>query len=101
MKEFLKLLDKGITFESLSKKFNELYTMESQNSRWILEDNIDNKTKDSLQKMKAGEILSFKDVDGYKVIKLNKKRFYGSNNFKYSFLKLSALDEESLKKSKK
>ena len=75
--------------------------MESQNSRWILEDNIDDTTKASLQRMKAGEILSFKDVDGYKVIKLNKKRFYGSSNFKYSFLKLSTLDEESLKKIKK
>ncbi len=101
MEEFLKLLNKGITFEDLSRKFNEIYTMESQNSRWILEDNIDNKTKASLQNMKAGEILSFKDTDGYKIIKLNKKRFYGSNNFKYSFLKLSTLEEESLKKIKK
>ena len=101
MEEFLKLLDKGITFENLSKKFNEVYTMESQNSRWVLEDNIENKTKELLQKMKPGEILSFQDTDGYKVIKLNKKRFYGSSNFKYSFLKLSALDEETLKKIKK
>ena len=66
MEEFLKLLDKGITFENLSKKFNEVYTMESQNSRWILEDNIENKTKESLQKMKSGEILNFQDTDGYK-----------------------------------
>ncbi len=101
MEEFLKLLNKGITFEDLSRKFNEVYTMESQKSRWILEDNIDNKTKASLQNMKAGEILSFKDIDGYKIIKLNKKRFYGSNNFKYSFLKLSTVDEESLKKIEK
>ena len=101
MEEFLKLLDKGITFENLSKKFNEVYTMESQNSRWVLEDNIENKTKESLQKMKSGEILSFQDTDGYKVIKLNKKRFYGSSNFKYSFLKLSAFDEEALKKIQK
>ena len=101
MEEFLKLLDKGITFENLSKKFNEVYTMESQSNRWVLEDNIENKTKESLQKMKSGEILSFKDTDGYKVVKLNKKRFYGSSNFKYSFLKLSAFDEEALKKIQK
>ena len=36
-----------------------------------------------------------------RVIKLNKKRFYGSSNFKYSFLKLSALDEDALKKIQK
>ena len=101
MEEFLKLLDKGITFENLSKKFNEVYTMESQSNRWVLEDNIENKTKESLQKMKAGEILSFQDTDGYKVVKLNKKRFYGSSNFKYSFLKLSAFDEVTLKKIQK
>ena len=99
MMEFLKLLDKGITFENLSKKFTEVYTMESQNSRWILEDNIDNKTKDSLQKMKTGEIKSFRNSDGYKVIKLNKKRFYGNSNFKYSFLKLTA-SQDTLKKIK-
>ncbi len=101
MKEFLKLLDKGITFENLSKKFNEIYTMESQNSRWVIEDNIDNKTKELLKKMKAGEILSFQDTDGYKIMKLNKKRFYGSNNIMFSFIKLSAQDESSLKEIKK
>ena len=101
MEEFFKLLNKGISFENLSKKFNEVYTMESQTNRWVLEDNIENKTKESLQKMKPGEILSFQDTDGYKVVKLNKKRFYGSSNFKYSFLKLSAFDEEALKKIQK
>ena len=101
MEEFLKLLDKGISFENLSKKFNEVYTMESQINRWVIEDNIENKTKESLQKMKSGEILSFQDTDGYKIVKLNKKRFYGSSNFKYSFLKLSAFDEEALKKIQK
>jgi peptidyl-prolyl cis-trans isomerase SurA len=101
MEEFLKLLDKGITFENLSKKFNEVYTMESQINRWVIEDNIENKTKEFLQKMKSGEILSFQDTDGYKIVKLNKKRFYGSSNFKYSFLKLSAFDEEALKKIQK
>ena len=100
MKEFLELLDKGISFEKLSQKFTELYTMESQNSRWTIEDNIDNKTKDLLQNMKNGEIMSVKNSDGYKVIKLNKKRFHGSSNFKYSFLKLTASDEDMLKKIK-
>ena len=98
--EFLELLDKGISFEKLSQKFTELYTMEGQNSRWTLEDDIDNKTKDLLQSMKNGEIMSVKNSDGYKVIKLNKKRFYGKSNFKYSFLKLTALDEDMLKKIK-
>ena len=101
MEEFLKLLDKGITFENLSKKFNEVYSMDSQNSRWILEDRIDQKTKDTLKGMKEGQILSFRDSDGYKVIKLNKKRFYGNSNFKYSFLKLLAYNDESLKKIQK
>jgi len=101
VEEFLKLLDKGITFEKLSKKFNEVYSMESQNSRWILEDRIDQKTKDSLKEMKEGQILSFRNSDGFKVIKLNKKRFYGNSDFQYSFLKLSALNDESLKKIQK
>ena len=101
MEEFLKLLDKGITFENLSKKFNEVYYMENQNSRWILEDRVDQKTKDLLKEMKEGQILSFRDSDGYKVIKLNKKRFYGNSNFKYSFLKVSALNDDSLKKIQK
>ena len=100
MTEFLELLDKGISFEKLSQKFTELYTMESQNSRWTIEDNIDNKTKDLLQNMKSGEIMSVRNSDGYKVIKLNKKRFYGNSDFKYSFLKLTALDENMLKKIK-
>ncbi len=100
LEEFLKLLDKGITFENLSKKFNDVYTMESQSSRWVLEDSIDKKTRESLQKMKDGEVLSFRDTDGYKIIKLNKKRFYGNSKFKYSFLKLSAINKESLKKIK-
>ena len=100
MKEFLELLDKGISFEKLSQKFTELYTMESQKSRWTLEDNIDNKTKDLLQNMKNGEIMSVRNSDGYKVIKLNKKRFYGNSNFKYSFLKFTASDEDMLKKIK-
>ena len=98
MEEFLKLLDKGITFENLSKKFNEVYTMESQNNRWVLEDNIENKTKESLQKMKPGEILSFQDTDGYKVVKLNKKDFMEVVTLNILFLKLSAFDEEALKK---
>ena len=38
LEEFLRLLDKGITFENLAKKFNEVYTMESQSNRWVLED---------------------------------------------------------------
>ena len=101
VEEFLKLLDKGITFENLSKKFNEVYSMDSQNSRWILEDRIDQKTKDTLKGMKEGQILSLRDSDGYKVIKLNKKRFYGNSNFKYSFLKLLAYNDESLKKIQK
>ena len=100
MTEFLELLDKGISFEKLSQKFTELYTMEGQNSRWTLEDDIDNKTRDLLQNMKSGEIMSVRNSDGYKVIKLNKKRFYGNSDFKYSFLKLTALDENMLKKIK-
>ena len=46
---------------------------------------ISKKTRDSLQNMKDGEVLSLRDTDGYRIIKLNKKRFYGNSNFKYSF----------------
>ena len=47
--------------------------------------------------MKTGQIINFKNSEGYKIIKLNKKRFVGSNKFKYSFLKISSFDIESLK----
>ena len=97
MKEFLALLDKGISFGSLSNKFSEIYKMENNQDEWILEDNIEKETKEKILRMKTGQIINFKNSEGYKIIKLNKKRFVGSNKFKYSFLKISSFDIESLK----
>ncbi len=97
MKEFLALLDKGISFQSLSNKFSEIYKMDNNQDEWILEDNIEKETKEKIVEMKTGQIINFKNSEGYKIIKLNKKRFVGSNKFKYSFLKISSFDIESLK----
>ena len=84
----------------LAKHYECSYEESKQRTFKLLYGGIDKKTRESLQKMKDGEVLSFRDTDGYKIIKLNKKRFYGNSKFKYSFLKLSAINKESLKKIK-
>ena len=71
--------------------------MENLNNKWILEDNINEETKLALKKMKVGDVLDFKTPEGYKLVKLNDKRFFGNEKFKYSFLHISSFDEESLK----
>ena len=97
LNNFQTLLEKGISFENLSNKFTENYRMENLDDEWVLEDNINEETKLILKKMKVGDVLDFKTSDGYKLVKLNDKRFFGKENFKYSFLHISSFDEESLK----
>ena len=97
LNNFLALLEKGISFENLSNKFTENYRMENLDNKWILEDNINEETKLALKKMKVGDVLDFKTPEGYKLIKLNDKRFFGNEKFKYSFLHISSFDKESLK----
>ena len=46
--------------------------------------------------MKVGDVLDFKTSEGYKLVKLNDKRFFGNEKFKYSFLHISSFDQESL-----
>ena len=47
--------------------------------------------------MKIGQISSkIKVIDGYKIIKLNKKRIFGNQNAKYTFLKVSSFDSDKL-----
>jgi hypothetical protein len=47
--------------------------------------------------MKVGEIKkNIKTSNGYKVIKLNKKRLYGNKNFQVSFIKISAFNDDLL-----
>ena len=96
LNNFLTLLEKGISFENLSNKFTENYRMENLNNKWVLEDNINEETKLALKKMKVGDVLDFKTSEGYKLVKLNDKRFFGNEKFKYSFLHISSFDQESL-----
>ncbi len=96
LKEFLVLLDKGISFKNLSNKFSEAYKMENLDSQWVLEDNLEKETKKNLEKLKIGEISNFKTADGFKLLKLNNKRFFGSSKFKYTFLKISTFTSETL-----
>ena len=97
LNNFQTLLEKGISFENLSNKFTENYRMENLDNKWVLEDNINEETKIVLKKMKVGDVLDFKTSEGYKLVKLNDKRFFGEENFKYSFLHISSFDEEPLK----
>tara|TARA_Y100000994_G_scaffold242685_1_gene239919 strand:- start:277 stop:1521 length:1245 start_codon:yes stop_codon:yes gene_type:complete len=99
---FLTLLDQGISFNNLADKYG-YGSDESQQSgsNWIIEDNIDREINPILSKMQIGQISEGIEVDGgYKIIKLNKKRIFGYQKLKYSFIKISAFDIEKLDFSK-
>tara|TARA_B100000029_G_scaffold487880_1_gene543839 strand:- start:181 stop:1389 length:1209 start_codon:yes stop_codon:yes gene_type:complete len=96
--KFLALLDQGISFKTLAEKFSNVNAQElDENFNWILEDNLDLETKQILSKLKLGEISrKMKIGNGYKIIKLNKKRKFGNNKIKYSFIKVSSFFKESI-----
>ena len=92
----LSLLDSGTSFDMLANKFSDTSPQGNNNkaSGWILEDNIDIETRNILEKMKIGEIKkNIRINNGYKIIKLNKKRRFGDEQVKFSFLKFSSFDE--------
>ena len=103
MDSVLLLLESGTSFEMLANKFSDTNPQGNRNnaSGWILEDSIDSQTKEILKQMKIGEIKkNIKINNGYKIIKLNKKRKFGTDQIKLTFLKFSSFDEQKIKKMK-
>ncbi len=101
LKNFVSLLDQGISFNNLADKYG--FGNENQDSEfnWTIEDNLDVEVKKILTEMKEGEISKeIKVNDGYKIVKLNRKRIFGYEMLKYSFIKISSFEIENLDFSK-
>ena len=101
LKNFLSLLDQGISFNNLADKYG--FGNENQDSdvNWTIEDNLDIEVKKILTEMKEGDISrEIKVNDGYKIVKLNRKRIFGYAMLKYSFIKISSFEIENLDFSK-
>ena len=101
LKNFVSLLDQGISFNNLADKYG--FGNENQDSElnWTIEDNLDIEVKKILTEMKEGDISKeIKVSDGYKIIKLNRKRIFGYEMLKYSFIKISSFEIENLDFSK-
>ena len=101
LKNFVSLLDQGISFNNLADKYG--FGNENQDSElnWTIEDNLDIEVKKILTEMKEGDISKeIKVSDGYKIIKLNRKRIFGYEMLKYSFIKISSFEIEDLDFSK-
>ena len=98
IKKFLSLLDKGIAFDSLAEQYDSNFDKSNEKGlKWEIEDNLNLEIKKTLLDMKVGQISSkIKVIDGYKIIKLNKKRIFGNQNAKYTFLKVSSFDSDKL-----
>lgn len=97
MENVIALLNDGTSFDLVAEKFSDT----NRKAGWTLEDSIDSTTKEALSNMKIGEIKKrIKTNNGYKIIKLNKKRTFGREQIKISFIKFSSIDKskvESLK----
>ena len=101
LKNFVSLLDQGISFNNLADKYG--FGNENQDSEfnWTIEDNLDVEVKKILTEMKEGDISKeIKVNDGYKIVKLNRKRIFGYEMLKYSFIKISSFEIENLDFSK-
>ncbi len=98
IKKFLSLLDQGIPFDSLAEKYDNNFDNSNGTAlKWEIEDNLNLEIKKFLLDMKIGQISSkIKVSNGYKIIKLNKKRIFGNQNTKYTFLKVSSFDSDKL-----
>ena len=98
MNTVLSLLENGTAFDKLVSKFSDYSQTNKSSAGWTLEDGIDKQTRDVLYQMKIGEIReNIKISNGYKIIKLNKKRKFGNKSAKYSFLKFSSFDKDLIK----
>ena len=93
IKNVTTLLNNGTSFNLIAEKFSDT----SQKTGWVFEDSLDKITREILSNMKVGEITgNIKTNNGYKIIKLNKKRKFGKQKIKLSFIKFSSLERNNL-----
>lgn len=99
MNKVISLLESDSPFDLIAKQFDEnTSTTNLEKNRWILEDNLDNDQKKILEDMNDGEIkFNIKSKNGYKIIKLNRKRVFGLSAFSFSFIKFSSFTEDLTK----
>jgi len=102
LKNFLSLLNQGISFNNLAQKYGYSGEEDKKSSPdWIIEDNLNKEVKNIITKLEVGDISKEIKVDGgYKIFKLNKKRLFGYQMMKYSFIKISSPKIEDLDFSK-
>ena len=101
LKNFVSLLDQGISFNNLADKYGFGNKNQDSELNWTIEDNLDIEVKKILTEMKEGDISKeIKVNDGYKIVKLNRKRIFGYAMLKYSFIKISSFEIENLDFSK-
>ena len=98
MKTVISLLDSGTSFERLANKFSDLNPQGNKiKAGWIFEDSLDSNTKEVLHSMNPGDIkTNIKINNGFKIIKLNRKRRFGNEEIKFSFLKFSSIDKKKI-----
>ena len=98
METVISLLDSGTSFELLANEFSDLNPQGSKlKTGWIVEDSLDSETKEILNNMSPGDIkTNIKISNGFKILKLNKKRRFGNDQIKFSFLKFSSFDKKQI-----
>ena len=86
----ISLIESGTSFQLIASKFSDVNSSErSFRQNWILEDDLDFETRKILEGMKTGEVNKNIKIDnGYKLIKLNKKRKIWKPRFKIEFPKI-------------
>ena len=98
METVISLIDSGTSFELLANKFSDLNPQGSKlKTGWIFEDSLDSETKEILNNMSPGDVkTNIKISNGFKILKLNKKRRFGNDQIKFTFLKFSSFDKNQI-----
>ena len=98
LKTVISLIKSGTSFELIANKFSDSSTsVKPSKSNWSLEDELDIETRKILENMNSGDIHeNLRIKDGFKIIKLNKKRKFGNQNSKFSFLKFSSFGKNEI-----
>ena len=98
MKTVISLLESGTSFELLANKFSDLNPQGNKlKTGWVFEDSLDSETKEILNKMSPGDVkTNIKINNGFKILKLNRKRRFGNEQIKFSFIKFSSLNKKQI-----
>ena len=98
MDTVISLLDSGTSFELLANKFSDINPQGNKlKNGWIIEDSLDSNTMEILNNMSPGDVkTNIKINNGFKILKLNKKRRFGNEEIKFSFLKFSSFNKEQI-----